>query len=392
VMLANIGRVFLGIFAQGDNNPILNLPGRPLLDVFQSAFFFLGLAVCLKRFTSPPILLILFWAAAMLAPAVVSGIAPSFGRAMGGVPSIVIIVALGIDTALSYTCARWPRRRRWLTMFVVAILGLSVGMTALHYFVSWAAWPELDKIYHEDVAIVGRYIKDLPADAIVYMTPTQKYSASLLVVIGEREPPKDFYGPAGLLPAGTPQNETWYIVMREDAESPELLESSFPRGTWITETDLFRAYRVPPFNACSAQHSADLGDFGTLIRLCAHRQSSSSLKPGDELNVRLTWQSLAEIDQRFTAFVHLLGPVNEVTGSPLWAQDDHEPGQGTYATDRWFQGEIVIEGFQLHIPNDAPAGEYTLTTGFYSLGSMERLQRSDDTGDVIELATLTLVE
>ncbi|MCJ7737011.1 MAG: glycosyltransferase family 39 protein, partial [Anaerolineae bacterium] len=121
VMLANIGRVFLGIFAQGDNNPILNFPGRPLLDVFQSAFFFLGLAVCLMRFTSPPILLILFWAAAMFAPSVVSGIAPSFGRSIGGVPSIVIIVALGIDTALSYACARWPRRRRWLTMLVVAI-------------------------------------------------------------------------------------------------------------------------------------------------------------------------------------------------------------------------------------------------------------------------------
>ena len=392
VMLANVGRVFLGIFARGDSNPILNLPGRPLLDVFHSVFFFVGLAVCLKRFTSPPILLILFWGAAMFAPSVISGIAPTFGRSIGALPSLVIIVSLGIDLAWAYAARQSSHRQAILTALIVGMLCLSVGIAAHDYFVSWAAWPDLDKILHQDVATVGRYIRGLPDNSSVYVTPTQKYSASLLLAIGEREPPKDFYGPVGLLPAGVPQNETWYIVMREDAESPELLESNFPRGIWVTETDLFRAYRVPASTVCSSLQDGISGNFVALIRLCEHSESSVNLNPGDELRVKLTWQALSVIDQRFTAFVHLLGPANPATGSPLWAQDDHEPGQGTYATDRWSQGEIVIEGFQLRIPEDAPVGEYTLTTGFYSLDSMERLGRSDSSGDVIELAKVMLTE
>jgi len=392
VMLANIGRVLWGVFAQGDGNPILNLPERPLLDVLQSIFFFTGLTVCLKRLTTLSYLLVLFWAAVMHTPSVVSGIAPTFGRSIGGVPPIAIIVALGIDVAWSKAIKRWPHLQAVLALFVVGILCFSVGLTAHDYFGSWAAWPNLGKILHEDAATVGRYVGSLPDDASVYITPTQKYSASLLLAMGKREPPQDFYGPAGLLPAGTPQQETWYIVMKEDTETSGLLELNFPSGAWITDTDLFRAYRVPTADRCSPSPENALGDFDGLIRLCDHSEDSLIHRPGDTVTVRLTWQAQAAMDQSYTAFVHLLGPVNPATGSPLWAQDDHEPGHGTYTTDRWSKDEIVIGSFQLRIPEDAAAGEYKLATGFYCLKTMERLQRSDGAGDMIVLATVTLTK
>jgi hypothetical protein len=47
-----------------------------------------------------------------------------------------------------------------------------------------------------------------------------------------------------------------------------------------------------------------------------------------------------------------------------------------------------VDGFQLVIPEDAPAGEYTVSTGFYDLVSGQRLARSDAQGDT---ATLALV-
>jgi len=391
-VLANVGRVVWGVFVHGDRNPILNLPGRPLLDAVQSVLLLIGLAAILRPVVQPASLLLLFWAAAMFAPSVVSGIAPSFGRSIGAVAPMAIIVAMGIDTAWSKVIKRWPHLQVVFATLVVGILCFSVGLTAQDYFVSWAAWPDLDKTFHQDVATVGHYIATLPYDATVYITPTQTNSASLLLAIGEREPPDDFYGPAGLLPAGAPKHETWYIVLTDDHKTPALLAANLPGGTWVTETSLFRAYRVPASaNYSCAQGSAD-GDFGNLIRLCEHREDSLSYGPGDTLEVHLTWQALAEMDQRFTAFVHLLGPLNPATGSPLWAQDDHEPGDGTYATDRWFQDELVIDTFYLHVPADAPAGEYKLTTGFYNRESMERLQRSDEASDTIELLTIDLVE
>jgi len=98
------------------------------------------------------------------------------------------------------------------------------------------------------------------------------------------------------------------------------------------------------------------------------------------------------MDRRYTAFVHLLGPHNSTLDSPLWAQDDHEPGQTTYSTDRWFPGEVVIDTFHLHIPADALPGEYALSTGFYELETMDRLSRSDVAGDTATLITIRLLE
>jgi hypothetical protein len=114
--------------------------------------------------------------------------------------------------------------------------------------------------------------------------------------------------------------------------------------------------------------------------------------PGDTLSVRLTWRALASMDRHYTAFVHLLGPENPALDSPLWAQDDHEPGHATYSTDRWFPGEVIIDTFDLHVPGDAPPGAYTLSTGFYDLETLERLPRSDVAGDTATMTTLTLVE
>jgi hypothetical protein len=258
--------------------------------------------------------------------------------------------------------------------------------------VSWAAWPNLDQIFHGDVVTVARYIRSLPEDASVYITPTQKYSASLLLALGGREAPRDFYGPTGLLPAGTPQQETWYIVMPEDTQTPGLLETIFPSGGWAADTDLFRAYHITAAEKCSPSQADASGKFGSLITLCEHEEDSLIHRPGDTLEVRLTWQAHEAMDQSYTAFVHLLGPVNPDTDSPLWAQDDHEPGYGTFATDRWFQDELVTDVFHLPLPESIPAGEYILATGFYRLDTMTRLQRDDGAGDVVELATITVVD
>ncbi len=96
------------------------------------------------------------------------------------------------------------------------------------------------------------------------------------------------------------------------------------------------------------------------------------------------------MDRGYTAFVHLLGPLNQSTGTHLWAQDDHQPGHATYPTDRWLPGEVVLDRFPLLVPTDVPAGQYVLTTGFYDLATLQRLVRSDAPGDTVTLATVTV--
>jgi 4-amino-4-deoxy-L-arabinose transferase-like glycosyltransferase len=423
MIIANAGRVLWGVVGSGDPNPILNLPGRPALDGVQAMFFVIGVIVCLRQARRLACPFLMLWAIAMHLPSVVSGIAPTFGRSIGGMLPVAIIVAIGMEATWATAVAQcpighWPRVRSWATLALAGTLVFSVGLTARDYFTAWARLPDLPRILHEEMATVGRYIGGLPDTAIVYITPTQKYYATLLVAMqcperlncvklvdplaegarpelaeGEkRDRPIDFYGPAGLMPAGDPGRETVYLVLGGDETTADLLEAAFPDGQWDIQNATFAAYRVPPGMDRVHPQNTVHADFAGLTRLIGFDLSSTNLHPGDTLSVRLTWQALDSIDRRYTAFVHLLGPPNPALGVPLWAQDDHEPGQATYGTDRWFPGEVIVDMFHLQIPADAPPGEYTLSTGFYDLETMARLPRSDATGDTATITEITLVE
>ena len=372
--------------------------------IHRAVFCVVGAIVCLRRARRPAYPFLLSWAGAMLLPSIVSGVAPTFGRSIGSTLPLAIVVATGIEATWTATVERWPRRRTLATAIAVGALAFSAGITARDYFTVWAQTPDLPRIFHQDMATVGHYIGALPADAVVYITPSQKYYATLLVAMQQpkqRGEPvegrqhsrmQDFYGPAGLLPAGDPAHEMVVLILEGDETTGSMLEATFPEGWWDVQNATFAAYRVPPGpDRVRPAHVLE-ADFADRIRLIGFDIQPPELHPGDTLTVKLTWQALEPMDRRYTAFVHLLGSRNPALGSPLWAQDDHEPGQATYSTDRWFQDEVTVDTFHLWIPADAPPGEYTLSTGFYELQTMERLPRSDAPGDTATLTTVVLTE
>ena len=404
VMIANVERTLGGLIWRGDPNPILNLPNRPALDAVQSAFFVIGVIVCLRQIRRPARPFLLIWAMMMHIPSVVSGVAPTFGRSIGGILPVAVIAAIGLEAIWAGGPARWPGIRSLTTLALIGTLVLSVGLTARDYFTAWAQLPDLPHILHEELATVGRYIGGLPDETVVYVTPTQENYATLLLAMqcperhgsvelgkwGTRDRPRDFYGPAGLLPAGDPGRETAYLILEGDDTTVTLLEATFPEGRWDVQNATFAAYRVPPSPGRARPQYLTHAEFADLIRLIGFDLPSTDVHPGDTLSMQLTWQALKLMDRRYTAFVHLLGPHNSTLDSSLWAQDDHEPGQATYSTDRWFPGEVVIDTFHLHIPTDAPPGEYTLSTGFYELETMERLPLVDLESDRLLLTQVEI--
>jgi 4-amino-4-deoxy-L-arabinose transferase-like glycosyltransferase len=389
MMFANVWRVLWGLIRDGDPNPILNLPGRPTLDVVQVTFFVVGTVLCLRRVQQFAYPFLLIWAGMMHSPSIVSGVAPTFGRSIGGMLPVTIIVAVGMEAIWSFFVERWSHVRPWITTALEISLLFSIGLTAYDYFIVWAQWPNLPDIFHAARAEIGQYIGALPQDTVVYITPSQKYYATMLLAMGAREPPHDFYGPTGLLPAGDPNREAVYLILEGDEMTANRLETTFPNGWWDKHREV-SAYRVPPTDARAHPEQPCQAEFNSLIQLLGFDASLTNVRPGDTLSIQLTWQALATMERRYTAFVHLVGPDTPATGSPLWAQDDHEPGYATYATDRWFQREVVMDTFTLQVPADAIFGTYTLTTGFYDRETMARLPRSDITGDTATLTTFTI--
>jgi hypothetical protein len=109
------------------------------------------------------------------------------------------------------------------------------------------------------------------------------------------------------------------------------------------------------------------------MQLLGYDLDAETHAAGEELDLTLYYRAQQEIDQRYTAFVHLLGPQNPATDSPLWAQDDSEPCRSFYPTSSWAAGELIIDRIALTIPDDAPTETYDLAMGFYKAWSGQRV-------------------
>lgn len=84
------------------------------------------------------------------------------------------------------------------------------------------------------------------------------------------------------------------------------------------------------------------------------------LEPG-EVELTLVWQALDEPSDSYTVFVHLLDPAGVCC---VW-QQDVVPGQGTYPTDGWLPGEVVVDTYLIEVPEDLDQGAYPLEVGLY---------------------------
>jgi hypothetical protein len=106
-----------------------------------------------------------------------------------------------------------------------------------------------------------------------------------------------------------------------------------------------------------------------------------------ELVITLFWQPLIPIPTDYTTFLHLRNSAGVTV-----AQHDRQPLNGSYPTSHWQPGETVIDPIRLSIPENLPAGSYTLFTGLYHLKTLARLPVVNDTSgeNAIPLEQVTL--
>lgn len=104
------------------------------------------------------------------------------------------------------------------------------------------------------------------------------------------------------------------------------------------------------------------------IAFIGYDQNSNILRQGDTLNLALYWRSLAQMNDSYSVFIHLLDP-----NGAIKAQRDSVPQDWTLPTTSWGAGEVIVDHHQLPIPPDTPAGQYEIRIGMYSLDTMERL-------------------
>ena len=109
--------------------------------------------------------------------------------------------------------------------------------------------------------------------------------------------------------------------------------------------------------------------FMTGIELLGYRLQSHTVSPNRPVRITLFWQAISDQQREdYTISAHLLNEEGQMLG-----QDDRRPLAGTYSTDEWNRGDVIIQRHVLPVPDDIPEGQYYLEVGMYRLADGERL-------------------
>jgi 4-amino-4-deoxy-L-arabinose transferase-like glycosyltransferase len=386
----------LAFSTQGDQEPTTNLPGRPILNVFLSVLFFGGVFISLLRLKKPEYLFVLTWLAVMLIPAVLSQQGPIAKRAIGTLPAVAVLIAIGalvswemLNKWITPLGARWGKGAKVaLGAAIVAGFVYSAVLTYYDYFVVWARDPDQFTHFEVGPTAIGQYLATVPPEVTVYVSPVPPDHPSVIFNSRDRPEIKGYDGRACLVvPEQSKLGATYVVVPGEDPNSLGLLHAYIPQGEIVAEGPLhyqqpyFLAFHVPPDTRTSIAPAYPMEvNWGNRIKLLGYDLDSEAYQPGDMINLTLYYQAMEEMDTGYTLFAHIEGPDNPVIGGRLWGQSDSEPCRRSYPTSAWTLGEIIRDQLTIVLDDDAPPGEYQLRVGFYLLENMVRLPASDASG------------
>jgi len=374
-LLNNLKLIALSFNVTGDLNPRHNLPGRPMLDIFQSVGFVFGLiGVSLQARQSRLRRDLSLWLALSCLSSLITSDAPQFERMSGVALPVAALVALGWEEIR----ARAPQVN-WSPLMHTCLV-LSLGLSAFDLFGRYPATPGLAAaMTHTPIRVAQQLLARANAGEAVFVEYIPKRDDVLAfeyLFAGTRVRRLDF---RQCLPLTTqrPTRTTYLVLAEHDGASTTSLQNAYPTVTplWLEPEEAAlmgrSAWLEIPANT-SAQIAAQpaRATFAPGLTLVGYTISNDTLTAGQSLFLTLYWQVETALDRDVTSFIHIGTGLSD---SANIAQRDGQPCQGLYPTSQWQVGDVIPDSFALIIPPDAPSGKYPVAVGWYQYPSLERL-------------------
>ena len=257
-------------------------------------------------------------------------------------------------------------------------------------------------VAEEEEASKGKLVLDLYWVCLESMA--ENYTVYLKLMNGAYH----IWGQQDNIPDGLPTNSWERGQSIRDHREIEILPGTVP-GPYLVEVTLYDPYRQvdlksenesplllgpmvippndpPPIESLDIEQPVEV-TLGGKVRLLGYN-IESGFRPGDGIHLTLFWQCLAEVEQSYTVFTHLVDAEDNIV-----AQKDNPPVDGFYPTTKWEVGEIVRDQYDILISPDALPGKYQLEVGMYLADTGERLsvfQRDQETGNRVLLTEITV--
>jgi 4-amino-4-deoxy-L-arabinose transferase-like glycosyltransferase len=159
-----------------------------------------------------------------------------------------------------------------------------------------------------------------------------------------------------------------------DFASGERLMATGPDGQPLGDNVRYHQIAVLPREDSPLPNPVDF-DFEGRIALAGYDLDRRTVRPGETIHLTLYWQALAEMEEDYTVFTHLLGEEDR-----LWAQMDSQPQGGAAPTSSWQVDQVIEDHYDLTVKPDTPPDVYDIEVGLYLAATGRRLGVLDEGG------------
>jgi len=274
---------------------------------------------------------------------------------------------------------------------VVKLLGYDLPVTNTQYPISCTLMPG-------DSLVLTLYWQSLAKMSQDYSTFVHLLDENELIVAQRDMYPGQGLYPTSLWSIGDAIANRYVLLLPETAFAPnqaqlevglynfatgERLLAYGPNGEPLGDNARFQEIKIMPRAARlspalsgtkgSPKSEAELPNpvnfnFGNRIALIGYDMDQRTASPGETTHLTLYWQALAEMEEDYVVFVHLL-----LGKDQIWARVDSQPLDGAAPTSTWQSGQIIEDKYQLTTEPDTPPGAYEIEVGLYLPQAGKRL-------------------
>ncbi len=363
----------------GDPAPWRNLPGRPVFDPVTGVLFVIGLVMVVRALVSGSdwAALTLIWFLVLLLPTVLTDAAPNFSRAIGIIPVVFLLPALALE-ALS----DWLARRIGAVaagLFLMGWIAVSGAWAAYDYY-EWSREDDTHMAFDDEKVALAQLVNRIEgAGSEAYLSEFMAGHPTVRVVA---QSSAGFYPAYGLVVSPKRRSTYAFVDYEHDAISDisrRLAVHGAPTKRVETDTGGHgRLHDLVYFEVEADELRARLANigergaaFGDSIRL-AGMALPETATAGKVMTATLVWESLQPTGTDLNTAVHVVS-----AGDVTVAQGDGPPIGGSYPTDHWRTGELVISDHAIDLPYDAAAGRALIRVGWYDWRTAEALSAPD---------------
>jgi hypothetical protein len=400
-------------FWRGDRIPRHNVPYRPVFDPILVIFFALGLIRLiiaalgptpsphkpLPDFLQPgpdmrytprvkPLsklasLLVLIWIPVMLLPTILAEDSPHFLRAVGVLPVVLMVPAIGLNTL-----GQWLAARGWRALSYAIIAGVLIvsGVWTVRDYSGYAVDTETAFAFEDaGVQLAKQARSDLQIGYRVYVAErfARDWTSVPFLIGGAYTALPD--GQSSHIDTTKPTTlflwpyEDWPQVLKEQAQPLRIKVTAGPPAKGDLDPQPHMGYlnvQLEPLTDAAAPPEAQ---FENGLKLLGHSVEAAD---ANHWRLRTLWQIDQPIDADQTFFVHLRAP-NEVLDAK-----DGDSGDGFYPLKLWRPGDVIIDERLIEVPPQADRVQLLIELGLYDRVTGQRVPVIASAPPVIDQAIL----